>query len=206
MVQFLFSDNLKNTDETDTNFPIGPREQNIVRYVSGYIIFAIMKQYKANRNLINDGFLKLLETFADLGTYYQQHFLDNTRVWIDCCDRGGLFKVSDNVYLFFRSMEYAVRSVFNKNTLQKYIGQNLKEVICSITLTRHHVIHNWDVITRESELSDEQKRHLLVKTVVYFTNIRGNAFIKAWVDQAKKKPDSKLSKKGEHSVRKQLST
>ena len=206
LLQFVFEDNTKDdTQESNSDFPIGPREQNIVRYVSGYIIHALLKHYKAYSNPINDEFVKALETFADFGTYYQQHFLNHTRIWIDCTDRGGLFKISDQVYLFFRSMEYAVRSIFKTSTLENYIGQNLKDVICRNILNRSHVINNWDTITKESDLNDKQKRHLLVKIALYFTNIRGNAFVKAWVDQAKKKSDSTISKKAEHSQRKQLS-
>ena len=72
LLQFVFEDNTKDdTQESNSDFPIGPREQNIVRYVSGYVIHALLKHYKAYSNPINDEFVKALETFADFGTYYK---------------------------------------------------------------------------------------------------------------------------------------
>ena len=38
-------------------------------------------------------------------------FLDYTKLWLDQINRGGLFKVNNDVFLLFQAMEVAVRRV-----------------------------------------------------------------------------------------------
>ena len=94
--------------------------------------------------------------------------------------------------------------MFCSDLLKNYVGENLRDVVQNQLLKSSHVIYNWDMLTKSTELPEEEKKHLLVKIIVYFINIRGNAFIRAWVDQSKKKEEANLSKKGEHSLRKQI--
>ena len=126
-------------------------------------------------------------------------------MWVDCIGRGGLVLVTDKAYLFFRSMENCIRTVFNIKLMMSYYGQNLLGFMVTNLSTNAHVIHNWDNVIDEFTLHEELKKHLLKRIIKYWVNIRGNAFVKAWVDQ-NKKTKKNLSDKGEHSLRKQLNT
>ena len=206
MIEILIQKNItppvteENVDDIEK---LPEREQNVVRYVAGYIPYVLEKHFKKycqNNQKFND-ILELISLFRKKCD--TQKFLEFTTQWIDCRNRGGLFVVSDNAYLFFRSMEYAVRKVFNVNLLKRYRGQNLREVLLQNMLQDRRIIHHWDAITKNSEIIESIKTFLLRKIMIYWIDIRGNAFVRAWVDQ-QRQINSSMSKKGDHSLRKDL--
>ena len=206
MIEILIQKNItppvteENVDDIEK---LPEREQNVVRYVAGYIPYVLEKHFKKycqNNQKFND-ILELISLFRKKCD--TQKFLEFTTQWIDCRNRGGLFVVSDNAYLFFRSMEYAVRKVFNVNLLKRYRGQNLREVLLQNMLQDKRIIHHWDAITKNSEIIESIKTFLLRKIMIYWIDIRGNAFVRAWVDQ-QRQINSSMSKKGDHSLRKDL--
>ena len=194
--------------QNDLDTKLSPKEENIIRYVSGYVPYALIKFYnRYPNNNTGKSFIKTLDSLATVKSEEnKKSFLFYTSVWMDCTDRGGLFNVNDTAYLFFRSMENCVRSAFNINLIRTYNGENLAKLMKTELSTNSHVIYHWDCVTENSQLNEVCKRHLLQRIITYWVNIRGNAFAKAWVDQNKKNRAKNLSKKGEHSLRKQLNT
>lgn len=110
--------------------------------------------------------------------------------------------INDDGYLFFCAMEHCVQ--LNIELVRSYHGQNLKLVLTKTLTQSKHVLSNWDIVTKSFDLEEGPKEHPLLRIITYWINTRGNAFIKAWVDQNKKRV--KLSMKGEYSLCKQVHT
>uniref|UniRef100_A0A7M5X5K7 Uncharacterized protein n=1 Tax=Clytia hemisphaerica TaxID=252671 RepID=A0A7M5X5K7_9CNID len=176
------------------------REQNIVNYVAGFIAHSAKKYYK-RKGSEGEQFIAAIKTWS---TGKKAKCFEFKNKWIDLRDRGGLVHVSDNCFLFFRAIEYSVRDVFNPVTLNNYAGENLKELIKERIFKRKYVIYRWDELMKGDELDSIEKESLFKLVVVRWIDIRGKAFVRAWVDGLRQKYKDKVSDKGEHSHRKQL--
>ena len=88
-------------------------------------------------------------------------------------------------------MEYVVRKIFNVELLSNYKGENLKDVLLQRMLKNKRIIE------------EKIKIFVLKKNMIYWINICGNSFVKAWLD-GKKLEKKMCSKTGEHSLRKEL--
>ena len=115
LIQSAFSKLMKernNADlpekESSTNLnPIEKEEEKVLRYVAGYMYtpFALLKKYKRQVNKTAQMYRTFLECWSVQSISSGRTFLTYTKEWIDAQNRGRLFQVSDDVYLFFRSME-----------------------------------------------------------------------------------------------------
>ena len=80
-------------------------EQNATRYVAGYVLRKLKKKYSSMRGslAIWEAILGMEEDSSHEGDEEETDFLSYTRAWIDYIDKGGLYKVKDEVYLFLWS-------------------------------------------------------------------------------------------------------
>ena len=75
------------------------RERNIVlRYVAGYIPHSINKRFEECKASSQRDCLKLISSLSKKGE--GQFFLQSSNKWIDCSNRGGLFEISDQTFIF----------------------------------------------------------------------------------------------------------
>lgn len=84
-------------------------EENTIRYMSGYVALKLMRKYKMEESSEAAEFVECLSGMAVQGP--ESSFYDYTKQWIKLVDRGGLFHVTDNSFLFFRALELQTRSV-----------------------------------------------------------------------------------------------
>ena len=118
VIEFENRGKYKNLPMTPKEVPLNDSEQQILRYVSGYINFALKKKYKL---LSKSSKLKevaiaahqLLRTFMKCQISKVHNFLDFTHSWVEQVNRGGLEEVKDEFYLFLRSIENSVRKPIN---------------------------------------------------------------------------------------------
>ena len=176
------------------------REQNIVNYVAGFIAHSTKKFYN-RKGCEGEQFIQAINKWS---TGKKAKCFEFKSKWVDLRNRGGLVNVNDNCFLFFRAIEYSVRDVFNPVTLNNYAGENLKEIIKERIYKRKYVIYRWDELMKGDELDSIEKESLFKLVVVRWIDIRGKAFVRAWVDGLRQKYKDKVSDKGEHSHRKQL--
>ena len=184
------------------NEKLDDRENNILKYVAGFVAFSLKKRFTRNPNALNKNLCKSLENWS-VKQFESKCFEFKDR-WIDLVNRGGLVDVNNKCFLFFRSVEYAVRRVFNVDILTNYAGENLKELITKQIFNNKHVIYCWDRLNENSKMEKEEKERLFKDVISYWISIRGRAFVRAWVDGMRKDYKDKVSKKGEHSHRKEL--
>ena len=207
LVELLFTENVDvavsvdDSDATSEPSKIDDREQNILKYVSGFVVFSLTKKYSLLDNEVHTKFVKVLDTWS-LKNANQAVWFEFKDKWLNLVNRGGLVDVNNDCFLFFRSIEYTVRKVFNVNILKDYMGQNLKEVLKIKILKNRHVLYCWDKLVEGDLLSLSEKEHFFKRVIIYWVDIRGRAFVRAWVDGLRSQ--CKVSNKGEHSLRKQL--
>ncbi|XP_066269142.1 uncharacterized protein [Branchiostoma lanceolatum] len=96
-------------------------EEQVLRYIAGYIPYALLKRYsKLSSNKVAQLYVHILQQWKVTSVNNRPStFLQYTEGWVNEVSRGGLFLVSDEVYLFFRRVENVVRSTANFEKLSR---------------------------------------------------------------------------------------
>ena len=189
-------------------------EENTLRYVSGYIPYSLRNKYKKLQpSNAKAALLEAINYWCIDEASDERSFLQYTEDWTDKINRGGLIKVTDEFYVFMRHVELSARNILNVNLMKTYGGENIQKLLLD-EFNKNNLIDNcWSSIT--CRIENESLKNILKSEVLKkWINIRGNAFVKAWVDIVKKKQyenqkrknktKQKISKKGEASLRKEL--
>lgn len=91
-------------------------EENILRYAAGFVPYALTKKCKKRQCPESDAQIKCLTAIGVINEVeHPQTFLEYTKCWIDKQNRGGLFQLKNEAYLFFRSVESHCRKHLKKN-------------------------------------------------------------------------------------------
>ena len=191
--------------EQELDTKLTAREEQVLRFVAGFIPYSIKRTYKKMKGKDADLILQVIAMWhapSDDKTTAES-FLNYTRKWTEEINRGGLFLVNDEFYIFVRRLENVVRSVFNAKLIASYQGEDLRDVISS-KVSESKLVHDaWETLTRNidnAQLVDS----LFELIVLRWTNIRANAFANAWLDILKAKYKDIASGKAQPSMRKCL--
>ena len=95
---------------------LNAEEENVLRYVSGYIALNLMRKYQKEDSEKAIQFVECLSNMAVVGD--ESSFYNYTKEWIGLVDhgwRGGLFNVNDCTYTFFKSVEIETRPILPHN-------------------------------------------------------------------------------------------
>lgn len=76
-------------------------EQNAVRYASGYVVMKLSKKLAERSDSKAAEFMECLSQMANSST--NTSFYKYTLEWMTSIDRGGLFYINDNTFIFFYS-------------------------------------------------------------------------------------------------------
>ncbi|KAJ8050350.1 hypothetical protein HOLleu_03517 [Holothuria leucospilota] len=106
--------------------------------------------------------MDVLNSWADVPDMEDVTFLEYTRQWINVQSRGGLFKVSDDVYRFFRLMEFVTKAEVNTNNIGTLKKTNIHALLLTALRNDKYVMKTWDKI--RSKLSTELGNLLLTKS------------------------------------------
>ena len=177
--------NVKESLDTEK---ISPREENILRYVSGYILYSLrLKFKKMNISTTTKAVLVVIDSWSeDPKDKDEKSFLEYTTHWISQVDRRRLFKVNDEFYVFVRSLERCPRKVLNVSSIKKYSGENIHLLLVKEFSSSNLLDQQWNSLTKDIQNNDLRMtlRYLIYKELV---NIRGYSFVKAFVDALKLK-------------------
>lgn len=172
-------------------------EENILRYAAGYVPFALKRQCLKQEH--NSDMKQKAECLNALEVENEdeecQSFHKYTKYWIEKENRGGLFTLNNQSYLFFRAVERHCRKHFNKSRLSSIATDNRLPVIKSV-FKDNDALDYWSNATADYSASvSVPVRQMCVKLWV---NIRGHAFASNWIEQFKH------AQKGEQSTKKAL--
>ncbi|XP_035662528.1 uncharacterized protein LOC118406548 [Branchiostoma floridae] len=192
---------------SDVDTAMTNAEEQVLRYVAGYIPHALLKHYKKYDNKLAKLYATVLSEWKVDGAKHSSTgkatFLKYTEGWVDKVNRGGLYVVTDQVYLFFRAVEKVVRSTANVQQLRQGTLTGIKDDIMNKLETDFLVNKYWCAIA--CSITDEKASvALLEKILLYFVNLRCRAFAEAHIAVMRQKNIDAASKKGEKSLRKSL--
>ena len=176
------------------------QDQLVIRYASGYVPVNLIKRYNKQKSETAQEYVHLLCSWKK-DEINSTSFLNYTNVWINIQDRGGLFHVSDSVYNLFQCMEKSTQQTLQLNRIGTLKKTNIKEALVSKLQEDKFVRKMWEeaLAGRSGKVDWEP---LLISVINYWVKIRVHAFVKVYLELRKR--DSFASKRGERSLRKEL--
>ena len=100
---------------------------------------------------------------------------------VNAVDRGGLCHVSDNTFLFFCSIEEALRAFLTVLKV-KELSHGMKSTIVKSVIDNEDVAFHWSIVAVEA---DEEEEILLEKIIELWVAIRGFSFARSWMEMFK---------------------
>ena len=105
---------------TDEDLKLDDHEENTIRYVAGYIPFSLLKsQEDRPEGKTKDALVAVLHSWNDEQGGRKMTFLEYTRAWTEKINRGGLFIVNDDYYIFIRRVGNVCRMYVCRKNLNQ---------------------------------------------------------------------------------------
>lgn len=101
---------------------LGADEENIIRYMAGYIPFKLLKFYKKKDSAEAADVVDFLSTMSQPGP--EDDFYAYTEAWTKAISRGGIFEVSSDVFSFFRHLDMVMRKLLPKHLISGTINKD----------------------------------------------------------------------------------
>ena len=166
-----------------------------LRYVAGYIIFSLRKRYQKKITLEARATMKLFDSFGGKDTdalNSDVSLIQYTMHWIEIVNRGGLFIVNDEFFVFIKMLEHIARTILNKNLLVNYCGTDIRSILLQKFMGNQALNDMWTNLTQQIRSKDLSAK-ILGMIYSKWVNLRANSFVKNWIEIQK----NKLFKKGE---------
>ena len=126
-------------------------------------------------------------------------FFQYTQEWLKKLDRGGLFPVNDETFLFFATIEKLVQSLL-PSRLGRLKQDNTKCEVVQLVMDHTLVQQLWAALSQD--VDDDYVLKLLQEIVAKWVTMRGFSLAAAWIEAFKKKEKKTTRKKS--SFRKEL--
>ncbi|XP_071952175.1 uncharacterized protein [Antedon mediterranea] len=177
-------------------------EQQTLRYMAGYIPHKLLRFYRRfpNNNLANLS-IDVLRKLEIEDNNDKMSFLDYSKDWITKINRGGLFKINNDSFLFFRRLECEVKPILSSTKITELCGLNLKDKLTS-ALDSPVIKLAWERLIGDN-VNEVVVSTLFNKVIGCYIDIRCKAFTTVYMMERKKK-DASVGKKGEKPLRKKL--
>ena len=152
-------------------------EENIIRYVAGYVPFKLLLQYE--KNMAAEA-VQVIDCLA--GMAVNGDAMEYTSKWIDLVNRGGAFDVSDTTYMFFKEVELQVRKqlllTFERNLTIEDSSQR-EAIVCAV-VGNESVQFYWTMLS--IDICEEKQAVKVLKEVVgLWVTIRGYSIAGSWL-------------------------
>lgn len=177
-------------------------EDNIVRYIAGYVPLKLLRKYEKQGSAKAAMFVEVLSQMKVNGR--EADFTAYATEWIQEVNRGGLFEVSDSAYELFRMLELLIRDGVPNLVLSK-------EVMLERVSSSDDIQFQWSLLSVDIE-DDDLAQELLEDISTTWLSIRSHALTRRWMEtykQTKRKSTKKSKglrkelKKGEKEERKE---
>ena len=177
---------------TPKEVPLNDNEQQILRYVSGCIVFALTKMYnllsKSSKSKeVAIAALQLLGTFIKGRISEVHNFLDFTHRWVEQVNRGGLVEVKNEFYLLIRSIENSIRKTLNIGLIRRYEGEGLRDVLRNEILQNYLAERYWQSLVHYLPSENTISNTLKLQIVEKWIDIRARSFVSCYVQLLKRK-------------------
>ena len=176
-------------------------EENVVYYVGGYVVHALIRKYERLANQSANRYAKYLRSFAsdvsiqnsDDHTYASlDEFVSH---WLHLQDKGGLVKVNDEAFRLFLSIENVVRVELPAKLLGKFYEgtTSYKNKILDSVLQDGEVIRCWFILLGEVAQTEDGK-NLLTEIISLWIHSRGHGLTSNWLERHKRAKDLTVRK------------
>ena len=167
-------------------------EENALRYAAGYVCKQVSKKLKSSTDPSKQELFLCMEMLRrDSAVDSECETSEDSSLWMDIIDRGGLWHIKDDVFPVFYAMEEEVRR-FIRNPSRKQSALDVKQLSNAI-LSCEDVLFFWSIAT--VQLDENEERLLLKKITKLWITVRGFAYTSAWIEQYKQKKSQVLQKK-----------
>ena len=175
-------------NERDQQKKLTNEEENIIRYVGGYVVFKLPRKVYKVANA--EDLTKLMTEGKGMETK-----LSYTNEWTSLQNRGGLCFINDITFLFFCELELIVRNKF-PSTTQDLRDLDLRSSIMETCLTSQRLLHLWGEIVRNS-IQEGKSLQLFQLVCDFFIQVRYFAFARDIREKFKlKEKQNTLGQKG----------
>lgn len=178
-------------------------EENIIRYAAGFVLFSLKRQCMKRQSSdaqYNEKIACLNAISVSNEISNPQTFLDYTKCWLEKQNRGGLFLLNNDRYLFFRTVERHCRKHFKKACIRSISdASHIKLPVLNDVIKDKVAMEHWEHATvRQDSAVSAQVMQMCIKLWV---NIRGHAFAANWIEQFKHMQTKEAARKKALSVR-----
>ena len=161
---------------TPSHVPLTEREDNVDRYVAGYVVMKLKKKYRLRSEYAS--VLDAIKTNIDSYESSIESLQDYTRVWVEQRDRGGLYHVNNDFFSLTKAIELVCRQYLDIRTEPIEI---MLSKIEDDALKTDSVRSLWDNMAA-SISSSSQRVELLKSVIKLWSTIRIHSFAIAWTD------------------------
>ena len=155
--------------------PLTADEHQVLRYVAGYVLVSIRKEYSKNSALV-----EWINQQTDVDDSPRGSFIEFTKIWIEKVNRGGLFLVSDCVYELFHAMEQVLRQFLSRIPEKSHLD---KEKAISAMIEDNEIQFYFSVLS--CDIDTETSQRVLEDMMRLWITTRGNSYASAIVEQYK---------------------
>lgn len=156
-------------------------EENILRYVAGYVPFKLLKRYEKDLSLESTvGIIECLSAMAVNGE--ESSLLEYTRKWTHLVNRGGLFEVNDTTYTLFREIEKKIRKKLLVAFDRKTSDNDLRESLINSIASDDNIQFYWTILSVDIE-SEILATEVLKQIIGTWLTVRGFSIAGMWLDK-----------------------
>ena len=207
LMQYVFEQSFEHFIRTTFLVATSTEEENIteaelnaLRYAAGYVPRALITRLSRESRPLpsKQDFIACLRGMAEDESSVQDGTLFYTKRWTNAVDRGGLFKVKDDVYQFFVELEKKLCKELKLMLQRRKVDKSsvLTSLVNDDVLTFH-----WCALSLSID-DESAKKELLTMVVDLWLTIRGFSTAGAYVEYYKQ--CTKKSTKKSSSLRKSL--
>ena len=179
--------------------PLTFEERNALRFVAGYVCRKVRTKLEATSLPEKEELILCIMSFAG----DEEDETEETEVWLNSIDRGGLWHVNDTMYAFFVIVEEITRRFFTMRHIGELQSQNnRKQKMLEYLMHHGDVLFQWSFLT--TSISDSVASLLLERILRLYVTVRGFGFATLCVEMFKQNTKQSLQRK--KALRKHISS
>ena len=183
---------IKEVVSTQSTEGLTIEEENVVRYIGGYVI----RMVKKNLHLPDDK--EIMDILNLLVHSSAQSLTHSSQQWTESLDRGGLISISDKAFECFCAIELGIRRHLNIANVND-MDDTFRSRVINDLVDDSDVQFCWCLV---GEMDEESGMECLEKIITKWVTIRGFSFAKSLMELYKQR--SKKSTQKSKSLRTKL--
>ncbi|XP_041455704.1 uncharacterized protein LOC121408337 [Lytechinus variegatus] len=193
----------KESEGNEAASPLSSHDEQVLRYVAGYVPHALSRKYARINSASARRICATLQEWKNEDDVHTEaeSFLQYSSVWLTIQNRGGLFIVTDDIYMLFRAMEFVTKKFLNVGYIQRK-DEVMKDTIVKNIYGSEHVQRQWLKCTMNTNLESYEVDGLFGSVVNYWVKIRVSAYVRSYVSLRKREQGK--TRKSKKALRKSL--